>query len=383
MESAAQRAERILSKTFGGPIHLGEAQDLGGSARSKVLRFSVLEGPDTAPRSIIVKHINSETFDPHSTNDATWYFFNDWASLQFLDQVTSSPLAPRLYGGERETGLLVMEDIQQITRLDHLLLGDDPNAAEAGLMAYAKLHGHLHALSINHQNEYLRIREYLGPTKSADDFYTFLWLPTTLEEVARLLDVPVQPGASHELERLITALTNPGPFLSFVQSDAAPDNILFDGERWRLIDFEGATYMHALLEGAYIHMPFPTCWCVYRIPDPLVQRLEDRYRVELARACPAASDDTLFKHSMAEACITWVLFFHKWICSLEKLLIQDQNIVALSDRQRFLLYMENATRSLEYANHLPALGNTLRLCAKRLTQLWPEAVDPPYYPAFR
>jgi hypothetical protein len=52
--SAASKAEQILTDMFGGAIHLGEARDLGGSARSRVLRFPVVAGPGGAPASVIV-----------------------------------------------------------------------------------------------------------------------------------------------------------------------------------------------------------------------------------------------------------------------------------------------------------------------------------------
>ena len=97
--AVASKAERILSDVFGSPLHVGEGHDLGGSARSRVLRFPVVNRPDGAPASVIVKQCASETFDPDSADDAPWLFFNDWACLQFLGQITDAPpLVPTLYG---------------------------------------------------------------------------------------------------------------------------------------------------------------------------------------------------------------------------------------------------------------------------------------------
>ncbi|HEU5367780.1 MAG TPA: phosphotransferase [Ktedonobacterales bacterium] len=384
MLTAARRAEQLLMETFGGAIRLGEGHNLGGSARTRVLRFPVLEGPPSAPANIVVKQSTSEVFDPTSADDAAWLLFNDWASLEFLSQIAAPvPLVPALYGGDRQGGFLIMEDLQPKTRLDHLLLGNDPDAAEAGLIAYAEVHGRLHALTINRRAEYLRIRERLGPAASANSYYSYRWLPAALQEIAALLDVPIQPGALEELEGLRAALVTPGPFLTLVQSDAAPDNFLWDGETWCLIDFEGARYTHALLEGAYCRMPFPTCWCVYRLPEALIQRMEARYRAELSKSCPAAANETLFYRGLVEACLTWALSFHRMMRPLEKMLEQDRCLVALTDRQRFLLYLNTAAHASETFEHLPSVGRTVHQFARRLAQRWPEAVDPPYYPAFR
>lgn len=375
--------EGVLAEYFGGPVSLGEGRDLGGSARSKVWRFPVLAGPTAAPASVIVKRANAEAFEPDAPDDAAWMLFNDWASLQFLSTLeTPAPLAPTFYGGVRETGLFVMEDLGEGTRLDHLLLGNDANAAEAGLLNYATVHGRLHALTIRRQKEYLRLREALGPARPPSIYALYDWFFSALQSMTKQLGVSLQPGVEAELGELEATLSNPGPFHTFVQSDAAPDNCLWRGKQLMLLDFEGARYAHALLEGVYCRMPFPTCWCVYRIPEVIMQRAENAYRNELARACPAAADDTLFYRAVVEACIYWALSFHTWLRPLEKMLAQDRHLVALTDRQRSLLYVQAAARASEEFEHLRATGTTLRAIASELATRWPEAVEPPYYPAF-
>lgn len=61
----------------------------------------------------------------------------------------------------------------------------------------------------------------------------------------------------------------------------------------------------------------------------------------------------------------------------------DRALVALTDRQRFVLYPRAAVSVAETFGHLPAVRRTLRACADRLAKRWPEAIDPPYYPAFQ
>ena len=113
-----------------------------------------------------------------------------------------------------------------------------------------------------------------------------------------------------------------------------------------------------------------------------MRRAEAVYRAELARACSAASDSVLFYRAVAECCVYWALNFHKWLRPLEKMLTQDRHLVALTDRQRSLLYLQAAAHACAEFAHLPATGATLRTFASGLAQLWPAAVDPPYYPAF-
>ncbi len=375
-------AEKILANAFGGRVRLDEGNDLGGSKRTIVLRCRVLQGPAGTLASVIIKQSNDPIFDPDAASEQSWFFFNDWAAIQFLSSMEGTKsFVPTFYGGDREIGVFVLEDLGQGMRLDHLLLANDPVAAEEALLAYAALHGRLHALTRAKQAEYLCVRERLGPSTRDSDYYRYRWLTPTLHTIANMLNIPVQPGADDELTALAATLVNPGSFLTLIQSDAAPDNCLFDGTQWRLFDFEGSHYTHALLEGVYYRMPFPTCWCVYRLPEVIMQRAEAAYRAELVEGCPEAADDTLFYHGVVEACVTWVLNF-QFMRPLEKMLERDRRLVALTDRQRFLLYLNSAVRASEEFAHLQATGATLHAIADRLAQLWPEANDPPYYPAF-
>ena len=58
-------AEKLLSEAFGGRVRLNEEDDLGGSNRTQIYRFSVIEGPGDVPATVIVKQA-------HSTADAIY-----------------------------------------------------------------------------------------------------------------------------------------------------------------------------------------------------------------------------------------------------------------------------------------------------------------------
>jgi hypothetical protein len=304
--------------------------------------------------------------------------FNDWASLQFLQQL--APLAPRFYAGDSDSTLLIMEDLGTGQRLDQLLLGDDPVAAEQALIDFASVHGRMHALSIGKALKYSRIRETLGPTIETDD-YPSSRLAVNLRQIAAALSVTPAQGIDAELSTLAISLQNPGPFLAFIQGDSCPDNVIYTNSGMRMLDFEGGCFTHALLEGCYGYIPFPTCWCVYRLPEHIPPRMEAAYRTELIRGCPAANDALLFQRALVDACVYWALAFRP-LTTLSALLQDDNAVIALSDRQRYLLIFNNVARLTEEANHLEALGATLRLVSAKMANLWPLAINPSYYPAF-
>ncbi len=366
-------AERLLSGTFGNTIRLGEDDDLSASGRAGVYRLRVLTGPDDAPTSVIVKQ--AREYPARS-------FFNDWASLQFLSQLCPyESFSPRFYAGDKAQGIFIMEDLGSGQRLDHLLLGNDPVATEAALIEHATLHGRLHALTIGKQAEYDTIRNPLGSLEHDHDDLTLAWLAPTLHQLIDLVDVIPAPDVDRELIELAAAIQNPGPFLAFIQGDSCPDNCIYTGSSLYLLDFEGGEFAHALLEGVYGRIHFPTCWCVYRLPEHIPLRMEAAYRTELMKRCSAAADDTLFYRAVVEACAYWLLNWYHWV-PLTKVLESDRTIIAASDRQRFLKRTDILVQTAEQFGHLEAIGATMRTVAAKLRMLWPETEEMAYYPAF-
>lgn len=49
-------------------------------------------------------------------------------------------------------------------------------------------------------------------------------------------------------------------------SDICPDNNVRTEHGTRLLDFEGASVIHPAWDVAYLRVPWPTCWCAWRLP---------------------------------------------------------------------------------------------------------------------
>ena len=208
------------------------------------------------------------------------------------------------------------------------------------------------------------------------------WLMPTLHETADWFAIPLTRQVDLELAMLIASMRNPGAFLVYTQGDSCPDNCLFVNSRLRLLDFEGGRFSHALKEGVYGRIHFPTCWCVYRMPERVPLRMEEAYRAELMKGCPEAVDDRLFYRAVVEACVFWMLdWYHEF--PLPTLLEKDRNIVTSTVRQRLLMRSAILAETTEVLGHMEAIGSTVRAIAAKLRAIWPEADYMPYYPAFR
>ncbi|MEV7774325.1 hypothetical protein [Kitasatospora sp. NPDC086791] len=280
MKEITRAAERLLSTRLSDPV------DLGGSARSSVLRYRTADG-----RSVVVK---AYTGGP----DALRGFTAEAAGLSL------GLAGPAVLGVDREVPLLVLEDLGGAPTLADVLLGDDPKAAEEGLLAWAGGLGRLAARSVDRRAELTGLWERYDrglPTWAEDPWIerNAANLPGALEAAG----VAVPAGLREELARIGTAGGEEYP--AFTPGDTCPDNNLLTPQGLRLLDFEAADYRSVFLTAAYCRMPFATCWCVFALPDGLARRIEAAYRAEVVPVYPALVEDAVWEDGMQRALAVW------------------------------------------------------------------------------
>ncbi len=390
-------AERVLSGALRGkPVRLETADVLRDGGRNRAARFRVADGPEDAPATVIAKANVGDAekaFDPEDDAPGAhaWRFYNEWASGAFLGSLGDEPpFAARVLGGSRAEGLILLEDLGAPDSMADRMQGDDRPALETALRTYARTLGRLHAATAGAEREaeFTRLRLSLGGRETAREREGGHWLREQVEVFRRLCDaVGVAPasGFDEEVAAVQASLDDPGPFLAFAPCDTCPDNhkLMPDGSL-RLFDFEFSGFRHALLDASYLRVPFPTCWCVNRLPAEVVDDLEAAYREELARGCPEASDDAVFAREMLRACAYWALSTVTW--GWEKYLEEDSRWGLATVRQRHLVRLENLVSLSERAGGagLPAIADTARQLRGALGGRWlPGLEEMPLYPPFR
>ena len=120
-------------------------------------------------------------------NPAHW-LFNDWAASEFLNNVPSAiPFSPLLYGGNKDYGLIVLEDLGDGVRPNTFdaLCGDDAELAEETLIEHVSLIGQLHAATIGRDEEYRRIRQRLGPLPKPAKLFQDPWSDARLHPIPK------------------------------------------------------------------------------------------------------------------------------------------------------------------------------------------------------
>jgi hypothetical protein len=181
---------------------------------------------------------------------------------------------------------------------------------------------------------------------------------------------------------LVETLRSPGPFFAYTHSDPCPDNCRVTAAGVKLFDFEIGHYRHALIDGVYGWMHFPSCWCVNRLPADIPLQMESVYQRELVKGCPEAADMRQFRQAVVSACAYWIIFTSTW-GGIADLTEKDQEWGISTIRQRRLVRFDIFAQLTESYGFMEATGATFREIAAKLRKVWPAEADlMPTYPVF-
>lgn len=355
MELILRAAGALLDAELSGPV------DLGGSSRSTVLRCTTAGGG-----SVVVKAFGNE---PESLR----CFTAEAAGLSL------GIAGPEVLGVDPKVPLLVMADLGNAPTLADVLLGEDPAAAEDGVLAWARGLGALAAASVGRRADLARLwsRYHKGMPPWEEE----PWIARNATALPTLLDgagITPPAGLEEELARIGTAGGEEYP--AFTPGDTCPDNNLLTPEGLRLIDFEAACYQSVFLTAAYCRMPFSSCWCVFTLPAALAAEIEQAYRAEVVGAYPALAEDEVWQAGMRRATAVWTV--DATVRMLPRIgedgPLHRTRRPAPTRRQVLRHRWETASGLEEF----PALAETMRSLLHEVAGAW--KVPPlPGYPAFR
>jgi hypothetical protein len=289
-------AGHALEPVFG-PVQLVAGAGLGGSDRSSVLRARVRMDGGELP--VVLKA---------PTRSGPGAVREEAALRVAARQGLPGPV--RLLAASADPPLLVLADAGTGPTLADHLLAPDADAAEAALLRWAGAIGTLQAASADGRARFEEALAALSPFGPPPADTT----PDDLGDGAAALvrDLPrlgVLPSAAalDELRNLCDELVTPASGL--VPGDTCPDNAVDAPGGVVFLDFEAACHRHVAWEGAYLTVPWPTCWCSWRLPEAVVGRALARWRAALGPA--AAGPD--FAGDLERTTIGWALLSTAWL----------------------------------------------------------------------
>jgi len=290
--------------------------------------------------------------------------------------------APRLVAAGRTPPVVVMEDLGTGTCVADALLGADPAVAADGVVSWAAAIASLHRATLGVREAFrLELHDRARGTHVADSP-----LAENLDDAGRdlarycaELDVEVPAGALEQLGGLATRLGGDcDGAAALTPADACPDNNVRVGDALMLIDFEGAQWRHVAWDVAYLMMPWPSCWCAWRMPDPVAERAVAAYRAAVGLSYV---DSPGFDRDLAAAVAGWALMSTSWF--LPRAMANDtprpDRVLIAPTRRAIILYrLDVARRSPE----LPALAELAGRLREALVACWGD-VALALAPAFR
>ena len=140
-------------------------------------------------------------------------------------------------------------------------------------------------------------------------------------------------------------------------------------------DCEGARMRHALLDAAYLLAPFPTCWCMSRLPSGLPERLLAAYREYFPGGDDSDEQLTLVLAGWVMLTLTW-----DWAGKWEE---EDHTWGLVTLRQRHLHRLENLLARPNLPTILPSVAQVAQSLHGILKARWADLEPMPLYPAFR
>jgi hypothetical protein len=342
----------------------------GGSDRSAVLRCR-----SAAHGSVVLKAY------PVS-DEGTAAFAAEAAGLAFT---SGSGAAPDLLGTAASALLIVMADLGVAPSLADLLLGVAPGDAGAAFTDWAGACAALAVRTAGDQQRFADLRDSYQASAGAAGEQVH-WLERRVRQIPALLadlSFQIPAGLDADLAEVV-ALIRAAEFKVFSPGDLCPDNNLIATDGIRFIDFESAEFHSVFLDAAYLRMPFSSCWCVFRLPEPLAAAAELAYREQLAGVFADLADDELWLAGVRRGMAAWTLHAMTYLLRPSVKADGSMNSEAASAptaRQLLRYRWAQLQAELTAADDLPAL-RTLMSDLLAATSSWPVP-ELPGYPAFR
>ncbi|MFI8525075.1 hypothetical protein ACIGB8_11540 [Promicromonospora sukumoe] len=373
MNETVALAEAALARTSAPHLRLSDPVDLGGSARSQVLRCRV-DGAgggsgdgvgDALPRTVIVKRFLSD----------------DGAFVRETAGLDLCPGTPDLLAQDAENRLIVMSDLGDLPTLADLLLGGDRAAAWDGALTWARALGRATGATRG------RVDEARARLAAAEPWDADADLRTGLD---RLLDalpsIDGGQGRRAAVEAELAAarhLSTPGAAAVVSPTDTCPDNAVLGPDGWRFLDLEGTDVQHAAFVAAYALLPFATCWCVFDPPPGLTDQLLAELTAGLAEHAPDVVAAPGWDTAVRQACAIYLVVLTGW---LWKSTVAGRELVGPAGRSpsyRQLMVSRWRWGALNLRADLPALAAVFGDAAAWALDTWGPEVEPTGYRAFR
>lgn len=391
------KAEQLMSAHFQNHVKFSRIDQISEPRRRNLLLRLWIDNPSTTmPQSIILKKTDIESSE--TDREQMSRFARDWAGIEFLTKVGGHH-GPDFYAGSLEHKFILIEDLGEnhsslvgpLTKTPSLSNRLD---AEDALMSYVDRLGKMHAQTAGKLDLFNSILNKIYPQTLRIHFLKESDIALVLEQLTQLLG-KFSTKLNNELQEIYDFAKSPNDFSVLLHGDICPDNVFYENNQMRFIDFEYSDFGHALIDAVYLRMCMPSCWCSKAVPDAIRDRLEIIYRNQLKTKLTVTDNDSLYTKQLVYACAYWIircirtladleLINHEYICpsgpvDADSIWEPEKNAF----RPRILSRLKSFTTLAEATAYLPNFTSTCFSLLTKLKTTWPYTNLIDLFPVFK
>jgi hypothetical protein len=347
-------------------VRLSRPERLGGNERTHVQRITA-EYPDGTRGTLIAKQ--------YSAGEG---WVRESAALSVLPAAVA---APRIVATQDAPPVLLISDLGVGPSVADALIGRDPDTAAQAVCAWATAMARLHGATLGRRAEFraaLEAREGDLPVHDAPFGNDIEEAVRGIDRLCTALDVRLPDGATEQLRGLEKRL-GASTLGALTPADTCPDNNVRTADGLALLDFEGAQWRHVAWDVAYLRVPWPTCWCSWRMPAEVSARAFDAYRETAATLLPDVAGEQ-FERDVSAAAVGWALITTTWF--IDNALGSDPVLNPHKPTPTRRAMISHRLGAAARSDELPALAELSGALGAALAKRWGD-VPLAFAPAFR
>ena len=373
LAAAVAAGESVLSRRFGSTITLVSPEDLAGSGPATVVRARVVSSSFALPRTLVIKHY-PERPGPGEADP----FAQEAVSYQLFTALGSDErMCPELLAHDGRDRVLVLEDLGRVPTLQDKLYARDSRGAERALLSWARSMGRLHASTADREPDFNALLRRLGGPIPYDGGLT-----KACEDVPAVIEARLGVSAPESVRAQVTQAAEQArsaAYRAFSPVELSPENNLVTGAGVRYLDFERGCVRSALVDAAYLRLPFASCPDALALPAGMSEAMVAAWRAEVVGVWPGLADDEVLGGHLTSSELLRV-----WLITGEELgsLDLSHHAPPVSREAAFVTWWRDLAKHAGYARLTDVSEFAARVAAALGARLGPHA-DLAFYPAFR
>jgi hypothetical protein len=287
-------------------------------------------------------------------------------------------MCPELLAHDGRDRVLVLEDLGRVPTLEDKLYARDSRAAERALLSWARSLGRLHASTAGREADFNALLRRLGGPVNRDMGAldrACARVPAVLEERLGL----AVPDAIRARVAQAADQARSAAYRAFSPVELSPENNLVTGAGVRYLDFEHGCVRSALVDAAYLRLPFASCPDALALPAGMSEAMIAAWRAEIVGVWPGFADDEVLSRHLTESELLRV-----WLITGEELGSIDltRHAAPVSREAALVTWWRDLAKHAGYAAMTDVTEYAARVSAALGARLGPHA-DLAFYPAFR